>query len=65
MNRLHEDIEVVSLSFFFLITQSLNGSPGGSSITVIHVMLSARNIRSRQSVRAFCTSSWDGLRNGR
>ena len=44
---------------------SLNGGPGGSSITVIQVILSARNIRSRHETKAFCTSSCDGLRKGR
>ena len=39
--------------FFLLRIHSLNGGPGGSSITVIQVILSARNIRSRQQTNAF------------
>ena len=59
---LHIDIDNC---FFLFKIHSLNGGPGGSSITVIQVILSARNIRSRHETNAFCTSSCDGLRNGR
>lgn len=49
-NHLHIDNDVC---FFLLRIHSLKGGPGGSSITVIQVILSARNIRSRQETKAF------------
>jgi hypothetical protein len=52
--KLHVDSDVC---FFLFRIHSLNGGPGGSSITVIQVILSARKIRSRQEINAFCTSS--------